>query len=228
MCRCSSTISCIPHTTLWHADLDKGNHSAGLWQEELATALDEDPCPFEAEEVLALMKIANVAAWLWRGWKTIFFIRKNTGTAILLRHVCKDLGFFCSLLKPKILPRQRCRAAQNAATRNFKTCTALWACAWAGPSCKDHGRRKLGILHMLSPAASPGSGRFGTGSVGGSPLLMAWEPVQWEKSAARRRSKRWMTWWHFRSKMWTPQNLLGSKSEILFKCQLESQESQEQ
>jgi hypothetical protein len=109
--------------------LDKGNHSAGLWQEELATALDEDPCPFEAEEVLALMKIANVAAWLWRGWKTIFFIRKNTGTAILLRHVCKDLGFFCSLLKPKILPRQRCRAAQNAATRNFKTCTALWACA---------------------------------------------------------------------------------------------------
>lgn len=33
-------------------------------QEELAAALDEDPCPFEAEEVLALMRVAHVVAWL--------------------------------------------------------------------------------------------------------------------------------------------------------------------
>ena len=73
----------------------KGNHSAGLWQEELATALDEDPCPFEAEEVLALMRIANVAAWLWDGTPGFSSgkITGNTATPyyFAMGHVWKDL-----------------------------------------------------------------------------------------------------------------------------------------
>ena len=33
-------------------------------EEELSGVLEEDPCPFETEEVLALMRIANVAPGL--------------------------------------------------------------------------------------------------------------------------------------------------------------------
>lgn len=78
-------------------------------KEELATALDEDPCPFEAEEVLALMKIANVAT------------------------------------------------LQSSTKCSNKELQDL--------------HRSLGMC--LSRAILQGSGRFGTGSVGGSPLLMA-------------------------------------------------------